>query len=84
MILVLAAIGGLIDMIIPGRMPYGWIGGVIAGIVGGLLGGFLFGNFGPAITAYNWTLSIIPAILGAIIFAVIVRLVMGMTRKSTA
>ncbi len=83
MIVFLAVIGGVVDMVIPGRMPNGWIGGVVAGIAGGLLGGFLFGNFGPAITAFGWTLSIIPALLGAIIFAVIVRFVLGMSGRKT-
>lgn len=83
MIIVLAIIGGVVDMLIPGRMPNGWIGGVIAGILGGLLGGFLFGNFGPALTAFGWTLSIIPALLGAIIFAIIVRFLLGMMGRKT-
>ena len=85
MVLVLAAIGWIIDLIVPGRMPYGWLGGVIAAIVGGLIGAFLFGQWGPAITAnfggQSWTLSIIPAILGGIIFALIVRFIMGMSGR---
>jgi len=43
---------------------------------------FLFGNWGPAATWNNWTLSFIPALLGAIIFAFIVRFVMGSQRRS--
>jgi len=83
MIIVLAIIGGVVDMVIPGRMPNGWIGGVIAAIIGGLLGAFIFGQFGPAITAFGWTLSIIPALLGAIIFAIIVRFILGMSGRKT-
>jgi uncharacterized membrane protein YeaQ/YmgE (transglycosylase-associated protein family) len=71
----------VIDLIIPGKMPYGWLGGVVAAILGGLIGGFLFGNWGPAVTWSGWTLSIIPAILGGIILALIVRFIMGMSGR---
>jgi len=82
MVVVLGAIGWVIDLIVPGKMPFGWLGGVVAAIVGGLLGAFLFGSFGPAVRAFGWQLSIIPALLGAIILAVIVRFVMGMQRRN--
>jgi uncharacterized membrane protein YeaQ/YmgE (transglycosylase-associated protein family) len=78
MVLVLAAIGWVIDLVLPGKMPYGWLGGVVAAIIGGIVGGFLFGQWGPAVTWNEWTLSIIPAILGGIVVALIVRFVMGM------
>ncbi len=83
MIIVLAIIGGVVDMLVPGKMPNGLLGGIVAAIIGGLLGGFLFGNFGPAITAFGWTLSIIPALLGAIIFSIIVRFLLGMSGRRT-
>jgi uncharacterized membrane protein YeaQ/YmgE (transglycosylase-associated protein family) len=80
----LAFVGWIIDFVIPGRMPYGIIGGIVAAIIGGLIGGWLFGNFGPTITWNQWSFSIIPAILGGLILAVIVRLVMGMTNRNRA
>jgi uncharacterized membrane protein YeaQ/YmgE (transglycosylase-associated protein family) len=83
MVLALAVVGWVIDLVVPGKMPYGWVGGVVAAIIGGLLGGWLFGNFGPAVTWNGWTLSFIPAILGGIIFGVIVRLLMGMGGRRT-
>ncbi|MEO8287680.1 MAG: GlsB/YeaQ/YmgE family stress response membrane protein [Chloroflexota bacterium] len=83
MVLALAAVGWVIDLVIPGKMPYGWIGGVVAAIIGGLIGGALLGNFGPAVTWNGYTLSFIPAIIGGIILAVIVRFVMGMMGKRT-
>jgi len=81
MLLVLGAIGWVIDLVVPGKMPLGWIGGVIAAIIGGVIGGFLFGNFGPSVTWNNYTLSIIPAILGGLILGLIVRIIMGMTQR---
>ena len=83
MLILLSIIGWVIDLIVPGKMPFGWLGGIIAALVGGLLGGFLFGNFGPAASFSGWTLSFIPALLGGIIVAVIVRFVMGSQGRRT-
>jgi len=58
-------------------MPYGWLGGIVAAIAGGLLGGFLLPQFGPAVSWQGWTLAFIPALLGGIILALIVRFIMG-------
>lgn len=81
MIIMLAVLGWVIDLIVPGKMPYGWLGGIAAAIIGGLIGGFLFGNWGPHATFSGWTLSFIPALLGGIIFAFIVRFVMGQSGR---
>ncbi len=83
MFAMLAIIGWVIDLIVPGRMPYGWLGGIVAAIVGGLIGGFLFGTWGPAATFAGWTLAFIPALLGGIVFALIVRFIMGMQSRRT-
>jgi len=83
MVLVLGFVGWVIDLVVPGKMPYGWLGGVVAAIVGGIIGGWIFGNFGPAVTWNGFTLSIIPAILGGIILGVIIRLLMGMSGRRT-
>ena len=77
MLVMLSIIGWVIDLIVPGKMPYGWLGGIVAALVGGLIGGFLFPTFGPAATWNNWTLAFIPALLGGIILAFIIRFVMG-------
>jgi uncharacterized membrane protein YeaQ/YmgE (transglycosylase-associated protein family) len=83
MLILLSILGWVIDLIVPGKMPYGWLGGVVAAIVGGLIGGFLFGSWGPAASFSGWTLSFIPALLGGIILAFIIRLVMGMQTRRT-
>lgn len=82
-LIMLSIVGWVIDVIVPGRMPYGWLGGIIAAIVGGLVGGWLFGNWGPSATWAGWTLSFIPALLGGIIVAFIVRFVMGSQGRRT-
>lgn len=84
MVAVLAAVGWVIDLVVPGKMPMGWLGGVVAAIIGGIFGGWLLGQWGPSITWNGYTLAIIPAIIGGIILGVIVRFVMGMMNKNTA
>ncbi len=83
MLVMLSILGWVIDLIVPGKMPFGWLGGIVAAIVGGLIGGVIFGNFGPAVSFSGWTLSFIPALLGGLILAFIVRFVMGAQNRRT-
>jgi uncharacterized membrane protein YeaQ/YmgE (transglycosylase-associated protein family) len=76
-LIMLSILGWVIDLIVPGKMPYGWLGGIVAAIIGGLLGGVIFGSWGPSATWSGWQLSFIPALLGGVLFAFIVRFVMG-------
>ncbi len=64
--LVTAGIVGLIaDAIVPGELPFGWLGAIAAGLLGGFVGRLLIGPFGPAIFGVH----VLPALLGAIILA---------------
>jgi len=88
MLIVLGFVGWVIDLVVPGKMPYGWIGGVVSAIIGGIVASWLFGlfninEFGPNITWNGYTLWVIPAIIGGIIFAAVVRFVMGLLRRPT-
>ncbi|MBI4322618.1 MAG: GlsB/YeaQ/YmgE family stress response membrane protein [Chloroflexi bacterium] len=58
-------IGWVADAIVPGRLPWGWLGAILAGLLGSWLGTWLFGHIGPSF----FGIAIIPAILGAIILA---------------
>ena len=64
-------VGWLADLVVPGELPFGWLGAILAGILGGWIGGAVLGNFGP--TLYN--VSLIPTFLGAVVLAAGVRLV---------
>ncbi len=72
-LLIAGLIGWLADSIVPGRLPYGWVGAVLAGLVGSWIGTWLMGHFGPSIAG----IAIIPAIVGAVIVALAVRLLHG-------
>ncbi len=67
MLFVAGIIGWIADMIVPGRLPYGWLGAIVAGLVGSWVGGLILGGFGPSIAG----IAIIPALVGAIILAFI-------------
>ncbi|MCX6022855.1 MAG: GlsB/YeaQ/YmgE family stress response membrane protein [Chloroflexi bacterium] len=60
-------IGWAADQLIPGELPYGWMGAVAVGLLGGLVGGLLLGNFGPQILG----LRVIPTFVGAVILVVV-------------
>ena len=74
-------IGGIIGWfagIILGKdLPGGVIGNVISGIIGAWIGGRLLGNWGPKLSDFY----IVPAIIGALIFIIIVSFVMKLLRK---
>ncbi|MHB8992425.1 MAG: GlsB/YeaQ/YmgE family stress response membrane protein [Chloroflexota bacterium] len=70
-LLIAGLVGWLADVIVPGRMPWGWLGAILAGLVGSWLGTALLGRMGPVIAG----IPIIPALIGAIILALIVELV---------
>ena len=68
-------IGALADAVVPGKMPWGWLGAVLAGLVGSWLGERLIGHFGPGL----FGVPIIPAFVGALILAFIMA---GLERLS--
>ncbi len=66
-------VGWLAESILPGpRLPYGWLGAVLAGLVGSWIGSALMGHVGPVLAR----IPIVPAIVGAIIVAGVVKLLL--------
>lgn len=80
-LIVAAVIGWFADLIVPGKMPYGWIGGIVAAIIGGLLGGVLLGRWGPWVGGPGFAYYIIPGLIGTIIVAFLVRFLLGQTGR---
>ena len=77
MIVSAALIGWIADLVVPGRLPFGWVGSILAGLVGAWLGSTLLGDWGPTFGR----LALIPGILGAIVFAFVVRALLATTRR---
>jgi uncharacterized membrane protein YeaQ/YmgE (transglycosylase-associated protein family) len=58
-------VGALADAVVPGRLPWGWLGAILAGLVGSWLGTHLVGHVGPSV----FSIPLIPAFVGAVILA---------------
>lgn len=75
-LLIVAAVAGACGEMIGGvKVPGGWIGSILVGLIGAWIGSALF-HFGPILGG----IQIIPAIVGAAIFVLILRLLMGLRR----
>ena len=72
-LVVAAVVGAIADRIVPGELPYGWLGTIVAGLAGSWLGSLLLGGFGPDIAG----IALIPALVGAIILAFVAQLAVG-------
>ncbi len=70
-------VGALADAVVPGRLPWGWIGAILAGLVGSWLGTQIIGHVGPSL----FGVPIIPGFVGALILAFALSL---LTRRRTA
>lgn len=75
-IIVGGVIGWLASVITRRNIPGGIIGNIIAGFIGAWLGTLLLGRWGPVIGG----LYIVPAILGAIIVALLASFILGRAR----
>jgi len=77
--LIIGALAGWIASMIMGKGGYGLIGDIIVGLIGAVIGGFIVGLINPdySNSGNAWWVSLIVAILGAIILIFIVRAVTG-------
>ena len=67
-LVVAGIVGALADALVPGKLPWGWVGAVLAGLLGSWLGIALIGQVGPRIVG----VPIIPGFVGAVILALVV------------
>ena len=70
MLFMAGIVGWLADLVVPGRMPYGWLGAILAGLVGGWLGTLVLGRLGPEI----FGIYVLPALAGAVVLAFVAEL----------
>jgi uncharacterized membrane protein YeaQ/YmgE (transglycosylase-associated protein family) len=74
-LLVAGLVGWLADLVVPGRLPGGWIGAVLSGLIGGLIGTWLFAALRihvPGLSLFG--VDLIPAFVGAVIIAAAMQL----------
>ncbi|ARF18911.1 GlsB/YeaQ/YmgE family stress response membrane protein [Sporosarcina sp. P3] len=81
-ILLYLIVGGVIgwfaSLIIGKSVPGGIVGNILTGIIGAWIGGSLFGSWGPRLGDFY----VIPTIVGALIFVIIVSYIMKAAYKS--
>jgi uncharacterized membrane protein YeaQ/YmgE (transglycosylase-associated protein family) len=72
-LLIVAAIAGAVgEMLAGGKVPGGWLGSMLAGLIGAWIGGMLI-HVGPVIGG----IQVIPAMIGAALFVLILRVLMS-------
>lgn len=67
-------VGALADSIVPGDIPFGWLGSILAGLVGSWLGVWIFGAMNVGTGPVLFDIPIIPAFVGALILAFLASL----------
>ena len=70
-LLIAGLVGWLADKIVPGRIPYGWVGAIVFGLLGSWIGGILLGDAGPSLGG----IDIFPALVGAVLLAFLADLI---------
>ena len=78
-LIIAGIVGWIADAIVPGRLPYGWLGAIVAGLLGSYLGALLLGAIGPTVAG----IPLISAIIGAIIVVFLFKLLFRGYRGST-
>ena len=76
LLIVAFVVGGLGELIGGAKVPGGFIGTIVVGFIGAWLGGALL-QLGPVVGG----IQIIPAIVGGALFAFVLRLIFGATRR---
>lgn len=69
-LIVAGLVGWAADMVVPGRLPMGWVGAVLTGLIGGFVGAWLFKAIGihdPGFSLFG--VDLIPAFVGAVVVA---------------
>ena len=74
-------VGALADSIVPGDIPFGWLGAILAGLVGSWLGVLIFDAMHVGIGPVLFDIPVIPAFVGALILSFLGSLVFRSTAK---
>ncbi len=80
-LIVAGLVGALADSIMPGDIPFGWLGSILAGLIGSWVGVWLFGAMGIGTGPVIFDIPIIPAFVGALILAFIASLLFRSTAR---
>ncbi len=78
LLIVAFVVGALGELIGGAKAPGGILGSIVVGFIGAWIGGALF-HFGPVLGG----IQVVPAIIGGALFALVLRLILGATRRKT-
>lgn len=78
LLLLVALVAGAIgEMLAGGKVPGGWFGSIVAGLIGAWIGTALV-RVGPVVAG----IQIIPAIIGAALFVLLLKLIFAGTSRT--
>lgn len=78
-LLVTIAIVAVVEMVSRTKLPFGWLGNIVVGFIGGYVGQVVLGNtWGPSL----YGVLLVQTFLGALVFILIAKWIMGMLAKS--
>jgi uncharacterized membrane protein YeaQ/YmgE (transglycosylase-associated protein family) len=74
-LLVAGLVGWAADVVVPGRIPGGWLGAVLTGLIGGFLGHLIFNALHWGTHQFSlFGVDLIPAFVGAVVVAFALQL----------
>jgi uncharacterized membrane protein YeaQ/YmgE (transglycosylase-associated protein family) len=69
-LVVAGLVGWAADLVVPGKLPLGWLGAVLTGLIGGWLGHLLFNALNIHVAqVVLFGVDLLPAFVGALIIA---------------
>jgi uncharacterized membrane protein YeaQ/YmgE (transglycosylase-associated protein family) len=77
-LIVTIIIVAIVETISKTNLPYGWLGNIVVGFIGGIVGQFLLGQWGPFI----FGVYLIQTFLGALVFILVAKFIMGQIAKA--
>ncbi len=68
----------IVEKVSKTELPYGWLGNIVVGLIGGVVGQYLLGQWGPSL----FGVYVIQTFIGALVFILVAKWIMGMVTKS--
>ena len=75
--IVAAVVGWLADVVVPGNVPYGFLGAMLSGLIGSWLGAALLGSIGPVLFGIPVISAFIGALIVTFVYSLLTHQMMG-------
>lgn len=77
-LIITIVIVAIVETVSKTRLPYGWLGNIVVGFIGGIIGQFVLGQWGPFI----FGVYLIQTFVGALVFIIAAKFIMGQIAKA--